>query len=449
MRKKTTCKSVPVGTAISELDVFGKALQEVENAGNPRMNIFRAMGLVNQEMHHSSFLAGLLAPDNPHHLGDFFLKLFLESLYDYQTIPDSKTKNVSSNVEILARQDIFSKGELLDLVRGYVSVTKEVKTTTQTDDESGRMDILIQIAASKTVIVIENKTGTTTHDNQLQKYQNEMDFLHEDNKKIFVYLSPEGDLPYDRPKKKPIQDARYNDNWCVFDYKMVCLLLRKTIEELKKANNLFQMDAQDKKILLYGLKEYLDMCETDLLNKNVGKFEKCKEIADANPVALKKMLEYLSSPLHEKVTRYCAKKINGDPEIDTTKIFATKAMRDFFEKNGETFSSVMLHCLVDIKQNKYFNGFEIVVELENQNNAEPYNHQWTPAQMKLIKELQRLGELKKTPITSLRLISSHSLLDPEDCYKSMEEVTPKLEDNLNKFMSRLAKLEAVLKSLTP
>lgn len=449
MAKKTIDEAVSAEVTIPELDAFGNSLQEIEKAVNSQMNIFRAMGLINQEAHHSAFFAGLLKPDNPHRLGDFFLRIFLESLYDYQTKPDDVTKNFSSNAEILARQKISSKQELLSLIQGYVSVEKEVKTFTKTDNESGRMDILIEIPTSKTVIVIENKTGTTTHDNQLQKYQNEIDFRDKDYKKIFIYLSPGGELPYDRPKKKSTQGARYNADWCVFDYKNVCQLLQKTIEELESKNSLFQMNAQDKKILLYGLKEYLDMCNTELLNENVGKFEKCAEIIGAHPAAIKKISEYFNSPLPENVIRYCAQKINGDPNIDGPKVFATQAMRDFFEKNGETFSIAMLRCYVNPKGNKPFNGFEIYVEFENVNNDPPYNHQWTPAQKKLIDELLRLDKLKKSPNASTRLVSAVSLLDAADCYQSMDEVAPKLEANLAKFMVQLNELDDILKSLTP
>ena len=409
--KNTTNEVVSAEVTIPELDAFGNSLHGIENAVNPRMNIFRAMGLINQETHHSAFFAGLLTPDNPHHLGDFFLRIFLENLYDYRTKPDTLTKNVSSNAEILARQKISSKQELLDLIQGYVSVKKEVKTITKTDSESGRMDILIEIPTSQTVIVIENKTGTTTHDNQLQKYQNEIDFRNKDYKKIFIYLSPDGALPYDRSKKKATKNAKYNADWCVFDYEKVCQVVQKTIEELENKANLFRMDAQDKKILLYGLKEYLDMCNTDLLNENVGKFEKCAEIIDAHPAAVKKMTEYFNSPLPENVIRYCAQKITGDPAINGPKVFATKAMKEFFEKNGENFSIAMLRCYVNPKGNKSFNGFEIYVEFENVNNDSPYDHKWTPAQEKLIEELLKKGKMKKRPNSSVRLISAVSLLD--------------------------------------
>lgn len=448
MEKNANSQAAIAEATVSELDAFGKALQEIDDAVNPRMNIFRAMGLVNHEAHHSSFFAGLLDPDNPHHLGDYFLREFFRRLFEYRSKADDLTRNPVQNAAILAAEGIHSMQELSDLIRGHVFVEKEVSTITKTDDKSGRMDIMIEIPTSETVIVIENKTGTTTHDNQLRKYQNDIKVrFNAEYKKIFVYLSPRGELPYDR---KGHNQAEYNPNYCVFDYVQICEIVKDAIAELEdRQSGAFQLNKTDKSTLLYGLKEYLDMCNTDLLNENVGKFEKCAEIVAAHPASIKKLLDYFNSPLLENVICYCAQKINGDPSVDGPRVFATRAMRDFFEKNGEPYSAAKLRCYVNPRDNKPFNGYQIYVELENVNNDDPYDHIWTPVQKMLIEELLRLGKLKKAPNNSSRLISKHSLLDASDCYKTMEEVAPKLEANLDKFMIQLNELDNILKSLTP
>ena len=431
--------------SIQELEAFGQALDAVAKAVNPKMNIYRATGMVNQEKHHSSLFAGLLDPDNPHKLGNAVLSAFLERLYDYQTKPDGVTKPHANKV-ILASRGISSKADLLARLQGYVSVSKELRTLVKIGNRYGRMDVVVEIPQSQTVIVIENKTGTTTHDDQLKKYQADMDARYGPAyKKIFVYLSPQGELPYNLGG-----DGQYNADYCVFDYEKICDILAEIIVELKSANSCrFNMDKDDKKILIYGLEEYLDMCKTDLLNENVGKFEKCEEVICANPAAFKKMLQYLNSPREENVVEYVAKKITGDPKAGSIRMFATDAMQKYFTENREDFEVYTFHCYCHPKDDKKFNGYEIFLEIENIRNAPPYKNQWTPFQQKLLDALLAKGMIKAIKPKSVRIISGIPLLSAEDCYKTMDEVKEKLDTNIAKFTAVLQKVESILKSLTP
>lgn len=431
---------------IQELNEFDDALEKIEKANNPRMNIFRAMGLVNQEMHHSSFFAGLLNPDNSHNLGDAVLRAFLKRLYCYQPKPDGVTKPVP-NKSILANQGIKTKDELLALLQGCVSVEKEVPTDIKIGDKKGRMDIVVTIAQSQTVIVIENKTGTTTHDDQLRKYQAEIDAkFGPDYKKIFVYLSPRGELPYNRGGDA---DGTPNKGYCVFDYEEICEIIRELMEELTAVdNNRFNLNKDGKKILLYGLEEYLDMCETDLLHNNAGKFEKCEEIISSHRAAIGKLLEYLQSPTEENVVKYVAQLITGDTNAGSARMFATQAMKDYFNRNGEEFDIRVIHCYCCPRDSKKFNGYEIFLEIENVHNAAPYKRKWTPVQQKLLDELLAQGMLKKINSNSNRIKSKVHFLSPEDSYKSMDEVKPKIKTQLEKFIAQVQKLDEILKSLT-
>ena len=429
-----------------ELDAFEAALEQIEKAVNPKMNIFRAMGLVNQEMHHSAFFAGLLRPDNSHGLGDAVLRAFLTKLYDYSAKPDGAVK-LPANEKILGKQGIKSAGDLLALVRGAVSVDKEVPTDIKIGDKKGRMDIVVTIADSQTVIVIENKTGTTTHDDQLRKYVADINAKYgPDYKKIFVYLSPHGELPYNRGGDA---DGTLNYNYCVFDYESICEILSDIIKQINVPNGGFNLDKDNKKILLYGLEEYLDMCKTDLLNNNAGKFEKCEQIIGAHRTAVEKLLEYLDSPTEKNVVKYVAELITGDKNASSARKFATPVMREYFEKNGEKFDVNALHIYCCTHEEKKFNGYEIFAEIENMYNAPPYTKKWSPAQKRLIDELLSRGKPIKDNRYSIRILSQVKFLSPEDCYKSMEEVKPIIKANLKGFIDKIKELDDILISLTP
>jgi hypothetical protein len=130
----------------------------------PNFNLFQILGVGEKEVStHSAFLAYLLNPSETHAQGDLFLRQFLSVI----------------RYEQLASFD------------GWI-VSKEVPF------EGGRLDIVLQSANARAIIVIENKIETQDHVNQLEAYD---DWLNRPQRRRFFrrerllfYLTPKGDL---------------------------------------------------------------------------------------------------------------------------------------------------------------------------------------------------------------------------------------------------------------
>src|SRR5262245_46661972 len=108
-------------------------------------NLFEAIGMIQQEIRHSHFLAMLLDPSGNHGLDDLFLKRLLMS-----AVRDSSAE--------LRAIDL----DLMDL--SSATVQREWQT----------IDILITDQTNNLVCIIENKLFTGEHDNQLHRYYDQV-----------------------------------------------------------------------------------------------------------------------------------------------------------------------------------------------------------------------------------------------------------------------------------
>ncbi len=106
-----------------------------------QFNIFEAVGMANQEIKHSSFLAFLLNPNETHGLGAAFLQGFLSCIFDSDS--DECPNYGSWNLAGL-----------------------------EVEREWNFIDLLIRIPKERVVVVIENKIWTDEHSNQLSRYYN-------------------------------------------------------------------------------------------------------------------------------------------------------------------------------------------------------------------------------------------------------------------------------------
>jgi hypothetical protein len=133
-------------------------------------NIFTALDIVNNEIRHSNFLSWLMNPDESHGLGDYFLTSFLK---------EASSKSSSLGIEGPSVFDIdswnFDDAEIL----------REWKN----------IDILIKCDNQKFICVIENKIYSKEHSEQLRRYGDIIKKEYPNYKKLFVYLTVEGDIP--------------------------------------------------------------------------------------------------------------------------------------------------------------------------------------------------------------------------------------------------------------
>jgi hypothetical protein len=134
-------------------------------------NPFVAMRWTRQEVKHSTFLSWLLNPRETHGLGSYCIRTFLKRVARYSAASPA----TPSVVEI----DSWN----LD---GVVVTT-----------EWRGIDILVQDDTNRFVAVFENKIDTGEHSDQLRRYRGDVEVHFPQHKKLFSYLTIEGDPPTD------------------------------------------------------------------------------------------------------------------------------------------------------------------------------------------------------------------------------------------------------------
>lgn len=421
---------------IQALDKLQKRLKNISKIEDKKINIFTAVGMAKQEVKHSFFFAWLLDPESPHKLQDegiSVLSKFFDRIYDY--VPKKcgeiiNGKRVKQNNQVL---NFNSKSELLNLLQSKVVV----KTEQVIVNEDSRIDILIDLPDTETVVVIENKVETQSHDNQLCRYQWEVDGSNSKFKdyknKIYVYLSPLGEVPINLGG-----DGEYNENYCVFDYREIC----KIVEEIK--NELSNKKANAK--IKFILEDYIDMCNTNIFHENPEAFELCRKIMadDELRSAYETLVSYNNTPVEDKVLTYCCREILKNENAVGKRMFYTPAMENYFVRHNETFTGNECRIVCQPEYdgaekagNQKLKGYVIFAELTTESTKK-----WTQAQDTLI---AKLGKAKSGKYA--RIISKVHLLTASECREPWEKILPQLDEQLKNFQKELALLEKVLNTL--
>jgi hypothetical protein len=159
-----------LANALEQLVLDNPELERLE-AIVDTFNPFVAMRWTRQEVKHSTFLAWLLNPQETHGLGPYCLRAFLKKVARYSS-PSATTPSVI---------DIDSWN--LD---GAV-VTAEWRG----------IDIFVQDDANRFVAVFENKIDSAEHSDQLVRYRADVEGHFPQHRKLFSYLTIEGDPPTD------------------------------------------------------------------------------------------------------------------------------------------------------------------------------------------------------------------------------------------------------------
>lgn len=145
-----------------------------------RFNLFDILKITRVEIRHSNMLAWLLSPNENHGLSDSIIHGFIQ--YVANSFSDDA--------------DVF---DLLLMDCHDFVVQREWHS----------IDILAVSYNQKFVICIENKIDSKEHDNQLYRYRKQIEDNFPDYRKMYIYLSPEGDEPSDP------------ENWCSMGYQDV------------------------------------------------------------------------------------------------------------------------------------------------------------------------------------------------------------------------------------
>ena len=197
-------------------------------------NIFDILKISRAEIRHSNMLGWLLNPNENHGLGDAFLKGLLQRLVE----------NDSDG-----RYDVF--GVLLMDMYTF-TIYREWKN----------IDILLISDKEQTLIAIENKVGSREHSDQLNRYRNILESEYPNHRKIYVFLTPDGEDPSDV------------ENWDVFTYSDVVDNLERLCSrtELQPDVNLM-------------IENYIDVVRRDVM-KDQQLIDVCNKIYNKHKKAL-------------------------------------------------------------------------------------------------------------------------------------------------------------------
>jgi len=286
-----------------------KELEKLERITD-KFNIFRSLDIVSNELKHSNFLAWLMDPNETHGLGDYFLTAFL--------------KKASSLTE-LENNESPSIFEIDSWNFNYIEILREWRN----------IDILIKSDENKFVCVIENKINSSESKGQLRKYRNIIENDFPNYKKLFVFLTLEGEIPSD-------------DNYLSVNYKDILSILNYLIE----AKN----DEIGKDILVF-ISHYRDMLGRYVLEDSKIQ-EICKSIYKKHKKALDLIFEYKPDLLME-IKEYLESLIESDNGLICD--FSSKSYirfiskkLDFIPREGEGWTKSKRILLFEIKN--YYDG---------------------------------------------------------------------------------------------
>ena len=183
-------------------------------------NIFEAIGAVRRELRHSDFLKYVLDPKENHGLGQYVLKEFLKYI-----VRNHKGDSGISIIDI----DTFDF-ENTELKREWRNI-----------------DILIVSEENKFIVCIENKIDSIEHSNQLSKYEEIIEDEFHDYKKLYIFMTPDGD------------NAKKNDKWVSVSYGNIHAVMTKV---LQSKSSILGND------VLVLIKHYIEMVDRHIMSDN-------------------------------------------------------------------------------------------------------------------------------------------------------------------------------------
>jgi hypothetical protein len=280
-----------------------KELEKLESITD-KFNIFRSLDVVNNELKHSNFLAWLMDPTETHGLGDYFLTAFLKKVSSKKVLEESESPSIF---------DIDSWNF------NYIEILREWRN----------IDILIKSDENRFVCVIENKINSSESQGQLRKYKNIIESEFPSYKKLFVFLTLEGEIPSD-------------ETYFSINYKDILSILNYLID----AKN----DELGKDILIF-ISHYRDMLGRYVLEDSKIQ-EICKRIYKKHKKALDLIFEYKPDKTletHDIIVDFIKNKKDMILDSESKKFirFIPKNL-DFIPKEGENWTKSKRILLFEI-----------------------------------------------------------------------------------------------------
>lgn len=252
-----------------------------------KFNLFDMLKISKTEIRHSNMLAWLLDSKGNHGLGDGVLRLFVRELIQQEQAPLTQEEKFDA---LLMSLDDFA-------------ILREHQHT----------DILAVSQKENFLICIENKIFSKEHDSQLPRYYDEIKKAYPSYTCLFVYLTPNKDLPSEK------EDQRF---WQSIGYDEVI----KIINAAKEGKNL----APDVDMVI---RHYIESVERYVMgDKELEK--RCREIYAKHKYALDLIFEYRDDNarrLFDHIIEWCKEK-RGKKEIFFIEDLAKKGEIPFTTK---------------------------------------------------------------------------------------------------------------------
>ena len=274
------CSDVFLSKDVDKEDVIKKFLLDIDCLDElarwtDRFNLFDVLKITRTEIRHSNMLGWFLSPDENHGLNDKILKGFIQYIVEH-----------------------FSNGKdvLPILMMDFHSfiIQREWKN----------IDLIAKSDKEKFVLCIENKIGTSEHDNQLDRYRKIIESEYPEYRRMFLYLSPDGD------------ESSEPDCWYSMSYQNVLDIIEKTVDSVELPAN-----------AKFLINNYIEIIRRDIV-EDPELAEICKKIYYKHQKALDLIFEYKpdkSSEIADIVKEWIVNK--GDKITYDEKSSAKKTIR--------------------------------------------------------------------------------------------------------------------------
>ncbi|MCM3584998.1 PD-(D/E)XK nuclease family protein [Mesobacillus maritimus] len=362
-------------------------------------NVFETLGIFQTEIRHSNVLSWLIKPLENHGLSETFLRKLMQQIF------------------------IGNRNYMKQIGVSMLEVTTMDLTDVQVMREWKNIDITIVSEENNMVLVIENKVLSKESKHQLKKYLNIITTEYPNYRKIFVYLTPEGDIPSDQ------------ENWLIFSYHQVLDILIKA-KDLRK-------DFINERVEQF-LDQYIEILRRYFMGDN--ELEKiCREIYFKHQKALDLIFEY-KPDLDLEISKYIEdliesnRKFSLDTSSKTYVRFISKNIDELIPRQGQGWTKTKRILLWEFQNRNDKLSLKLIIGPGEQEIREKL-YKISEKHPSLFKSRMSTLSGLYTQIYSTEILPKNFLNDQDD----LEVIKNKINQKLEKlFVGDLKQIEDVL-----
>lgn len=367
-------------------------LNEVESVISD-FNAFETLGIIHTEIRHSNILGWLLSPTENHGLDEYLIKKIVESVI-YSNYNELTEVNFNPfNISLMDYHDFIIRREWKNI------------------------DIIAVSESNKFLIAIENKVWSNESKHQLKKYYDIIQEEYKHYKKVFIYLTPYGDL-----SSKP-------NVWLNLDYSTVSNIIEKGLTIKKDL-----MSERTKSFI----NQYLEVVRRYIVGDNELE-NVCREIYFKHRRALDLIFEY-KPDIYTDISQHLQKMVKEHPDLildDSNKIyvrFTSKRLDDLLLKEGKGWVSSGRIILFEFQGRADRLSLKLLIGPGNNELRNQY-FELARNQKQIFKGIRKNNSIKFTQIYSKEILVKHFSEDFE-----YEEILSKVTTRFNKFLETELKL---------